>query len=70
MDNLEQELIKLKTENKYQQAELENWTNLAKHYCILDDKSTKPLILLQKRLEEMVKKELWYVSENKESEIR
>lgn len=69
VDHLEQEVIKLQTENQNYRVELENWSNLAKHYCVQDD-VTKPLILVQRRLEELVRKELWYVSENKQAEIR
>lgn len=70
MDNLNQELIQLKSENQYLKCELEDWTNLANHYCIQDDKTVKPLTLIQRYLEELVRKELWHVSENKELEIR
>ncbi|XP_065212117.1 mitotic spindle assembly checkpoint protein MAD1 [Planococcus citri] len=70
MDNLNQELIELKGENQYLKGELEDWASLSKHYCLQDDKTVKPLILIQRRLEELVKKELWYVSECKDSELR
>lgn len=70
MDDLNQTVIKLQNENQNQRMELEKWFSLAKHYCDQDDKTVKPIILLKKRLEELVKKELWYVSENKDADIR
>lgn len=70
MSNLEQDNIKLRSENESQRIELDNWVNLAKHYCVDDGTNVKPLIMVKRRLEELVRKELWYVSENKNLEIK
>lgn len=70
LPNFEQEIFKLRTENQNNRIELENWINLAKHYCAEDLENVKPLILVKKRLEELVRKELWYLSENKDLEIK
>lgn len=68
LPSLEQEIFKLRTENQNNRIELENWANLAKHYCP-DSENVKPSILLKRRLEELVRKELSFVSENKNLEI-
>lgn len=70
MANLDQEIIKLRTENQTQRYELDSWCDLAKHYCIAGDENTKPLMLLKRRLEELIQKELSYVSEIKNLELK
>ncbi len=70
MAKLEEEHIKLLSETKAQRNELNNLHNLAKHFCEDNNENLKPIILIEKRLEELVRKELWYVSENKNLEIK
>lgn len=69
LPNLEQEIFKLRNENQNYRFELEHWTNLAKHYCAEDLENVKPSILVKRRLEELIRKELLYSSEKKNLEI-
>lgn len=70
MANLDQQIIKLRIENQNQRNELDSWCDLAKHYCLVGDENTKPLMLLKRRLEELIQRELSYVSENKTLELK
>ncbi|XKL63000.1 hypothetical protein PGB90_005364 [Kerria lacca] len=68
--NLEQDVINLRSENQNQRVELESWNSLSTHYCISDMGNIKPFTLIQKRLEELVRKELWYESENNSLQLK
>lgn len=70
MANLDQQIVKLRIENQNQRNELDSWCDLAKHYCLVGDENTKPFMLLKKRLEELIQRELSYVSENKTLELK
>lgn len=68
--NIEQEIIQLRTENQCQRSELDNWCDLAKYFCVPSDENIKPLMMVKMRLEELIKKELFHISELKNLELR
>lgn len=68
--NMEQEIIKLRIENQNQRNELDSWCNLAKHFCTVTDENVKPLMMVKTRLDELIRKELFYISEMKTLELR
>ena len=68
--NIELDIIKLRTENQNQRNELDKWCDLAKHFCVSNDENVKPLMMVKTRLEELIQKELYYISELKTYELR
>ena len=68
--NIEHEIIQLRTENQCQRNELDKWCDLARHFCVYFDENSKPLTMVKTRLEELIKKELFHISEIKNLELR
>lgn len=70
-DNLQQQVIKLQTENQNLSLVLDQFNELIKHYCDVSDVLDRPpVISLRRRLDELVKKELLFVSEKSQLELR
>lgn len=69
-DNLQQQVIKLQTENQNLSLVLDQFNELIKHYCDVSDVLDRPpVISLRRRLDELVKKELLFVSEKSQLEL-